>query len=1560
MKRTEARTAYADARRRGTGTSPRSGAPLYRAVAFLRGAAGGVATVLLAAFLPVLPLSGSVAFERDFTFRQPDGTVIAYRGKGDNYYAAFNYLGYSIIRDDANRRYVYAKCAPDGSALIPTDAVVGVDPVPAGIEMDEESKLTKAARFAAWRSRYAKWHDEAAERANWEALKTLNRKRMAAKAAGDKQLLDSYSYSPVLGKKVGLTILVDFSDCPATPGLTRDVLDDMINGEHYNSYGAYSSVRSYYLDVSNTNLDYSNIVIPYVRVPKAKSYYNSLGQSAAINSFFTDVLAAFKQKLESDADLAALFAEQAEDLTTTKIDGFDQVRCFNVQYAGTADSDWAQGLWPCSGDLSSRHELPGTSGVYVKRFQMSNIGTTPEIYVFCHENGHMLCDYPDFYDYEYDSVGGAGLFCLMNGRRQEYDNCPPIASAYCRYICGWTETTVLNKFQSLEGVLKSSKEGWDAQNQIYMFPNPATKKEDGVYTEYYLLENRQQWGRDQWLPASGIAIWHCDEQGDRDNQSVLYNDKHQNYELTLMQADGLWDFENNKNDGDRYDLWFAGNRAQNYNNRFASGTTPSSRWWNGKGSGLTITNFSASGSVMTFCQQGLEPRISNPDNLSKGRVGTPYNAQLLAIDCDGVLTWSVLDDLPPGLVLEESGLITGVPETAGVYSNNFKVVTEWNLTTNRVLSITILPPVEVPYETEFSNGGFDAELGWFQEDGTGAGVPDANPATSRIDWRFMNGDSLKPGAACSGPYNMGFYTSGLCITNETRTETSTVTNDEGEEVETNITVTVTVTNTPQRMLVSPRLDLSGLRHGAVTFRHFMRSLNGRTDALRVYYRTSYEADWQLLESFTTQVPKPSTSVWATQTLMLPDEALTATAYIGFEATFNRGYGVHIDDVSVGNPIRPLVIETEELEDVELSREVECVLTASGGIEPYTWTLDGTLPDGLSFTNGVIYGTPTTEQTATFTIHLADSDGSETNRTYTLDAHLPYVVLFREDFEHSNGDLPDYWKQEYVTNGMTWQVTADGLVTVDINKGKISYAAPSSPYEGEYFAKLYWESITSAERTDHITRLVSPKIYLGASPYRPTLTFRLSMRPMYNTYGMYDQDTLNVYFKADENDDWGEPIAVYTNAVVPWTKKTVALPATSSYGYICFEGNARYGYGVNLDDIRVNEASFNPVILTESPLPNGHATAPYTATLAASGGTEPYIWSATGLPAGLACDTNGVITGIAPKNKGTYPFTATVTDADGNSAQGEFTVTFGGGIRINKFVGTFDVGMDWPAWTITGTSYGNWLFQDGSCSYNNATPVPDHAYEGGTNACLFYIRGVVTASLLTPMLDLEGCTNVTLSFWLCKPTSSDTFMVNYRTSYDAQSVQLLKINTTVSEWTQYTLVLPEPTSTYYLEFKGSAKKGYGVNLDEIQLSGDYTNREMTVYQQWKSDNLGDAEYDDAADDDGDGLSTLEEFVFGADPTVADPEAARLNGYVRDDAFYVTYREGVKAREYGVVFDLQSSTNLLDAAAWSSVGMTFVNETDSNTWYQVIYTYGDGSMTTAPQRFYRLKATMPDED
>ena len=120
-------------------------------------------------------------------------------------------------------------------------------------------------------------------------------------------------------------------------------------------------------------------------------------------------------------------------------------------------------------------------------------------------------------------------------------------------------------------------------NKFYRYAKP------GVTTEYFLVENRQKSGRDASLPASGIAIWHIDELGNKDNQSTNFNTIHTNYEVSLMQADNLWHFQNNVNSGDSKDLYYLGNTATGYSNRFNDATSPSARWWDGSASDLAFT-----------------------------------------------------------------------------------------------------------------------------------------------------------------------------------------------------------------------------------------------------------------------------------------------------------------------------------------------------------------------------------------------------------------------------------------------------------------------------------------------------------------------------------------------------------------------------------------------------------------------------------------------------------------------------------------------------------------------------------------------------------------------------------------------------------------------------------------------------------------------------------------------------------------------------------------------------------------------------------------------------------
>ena len=59
------------------------------------------------------------------------------------------------------------------------------------------------------------------------------------------------------------------------------------------------------------------------------------------------------------------------------------------------------------------------------------------------------------------------------------------------------------------------------------------------------------------------------------------------------------------------------------------------------------------------------------------------------------------------------------------------------------------------------------------------------------------------------------------------------------------------------------------------------------------------------------------------------------------------------------------------------------LEARGGIPPYTWSLNGTLPSGLEFhANGVLSGIPTQGGDFTFTVIATDSNASRAERTFT--------------------------------------------------------------------------------------------------------------------------------------------------------------------------------------------------------------------------------------------------------------------------------------------------------------------------------------------------------------------------------------------------------------------------------------------------------------------------------------------------------------------------------------------------------------------------------------------------
>lgn len=86
-------------------------------------------------------------------------------------------------------------------------------------------------------------------------------------------------------------------------------------------------------------------------------------------------------------------------------------------------------------------------------------------------------------------------------------------------------------------------------------------------------------------------------------------------------------------------------------------------------------------------------------------------------------------------------------------------------------------------------------------------------------------------------------------------------------------------------------------------------------------------------------------------------------------------------------------------------------------------------------------------------------------------------------------------------------------------------------------------------------------------------------------------------------------------------------------------------------------------VTTTSLPNGTINVAYNFTVAATGGTPPYTWSATGLPTGYSINpSTGAITGTTTTS-GTFPVVITVTDSatpTPNSVNANFNLVIGTG------------------------------------------------------------------------------------------------------------------------------------------------------------------------------------------------------------------------------------------------------------------------------------------------------------
>jgi M6 family metalloprotease-like protein len=484
-----------------------------------------------------------------FAFTQPDGASLELKLWGDQHKAFFlTEDGIPVVQDAATKAYCYAKLSDDRSTLMSTGTWAGRR-APGEVERVATEDIHAVAPAFVRRA-----GDDERSLSRWETRRSRAKDALRMAIGGE---LGAPPSRQTVGEYQGLCLLIQFPDVPGT--ISRQEVANYCNLHGNNGYGNNGSVYDYFLDNSLGRFKYTNVVVDYYTASKPRAYYTdpNVAQPIRTRELVTESLNNLRAKSFNPAPLS------------TDDEGY--IYAVNVFYAGARVNNWGQGLWPHSSHLASPLYLDANHKAF--DYQITNMGSALTLATFCHENGHMVCDFPDLYDYQHDS-NGAGAYCLMCSGGQSDPKNPAQICGYLKLQAGWGTANAFSDTNTVEG----------ERNVFFVHRKDAR--------EYFLAELRVNRGRDASLPSTGLAVWHIDELGSNNNQQMTAGS---HYECALEQADGLFHLEHGSNLGDTKDLFYLGNRTS-----FSPVTTPAATWWDGTSAKLEITEVSAPIAPMTF------------------------------------------------------------------------------------------------------------------------------------------------------------------------------------------------------------------------------------------------------------------------------------------------------------------------------------------------------------------------------------------------------------------------------------------------------------------------------------------------------------------------------------------------------------------------------------------------------------------------------------------------------------------------------------------------------------------------------------------------------------------------------------------------------------------------------------------------------------------------------------------------------------------------------------------------------------------------------------------------
>lgn len=156
---------------------------------------------------------------------------------------------------------------------------------------------------------------------------------------------------------------------------------------------------------------------------------------------------------------------------------------------------------------------------------------------------------------------------------------------------------------------------------------------------------------------------------------------------------------------------------------------------------------------------------------------------------------------------------------------------------------------------------------------------------------------------------------------------------------------------------------------------------------------------------------------------------TGNGVVGFSAAANAGAAragtltiagnTYTVNQSAGTPGSLAINTPTTLPSGNVTSPYSVILSASGGKPPYSWSLTGSLPAGLTLngSQGIISGTPTATGTFGFTIAVQDSNGLSQSQNFSLTINATSTSGFSiTNTSFASGVVGQLYKQLLTTSG----------------------------------------------------------------------------------------------------------------------------------------------------------------------------------------------------------------------------------------------------------------------------------------------------------------------------------------------------------------------------------------------------------------------------------------------------------------------------------------------------------------------------------------------------------------